>query len=90
MPGSAITAEFSLPFPVPRRFFFSFLPCLPGSIGMLQAILGLGSRHGKIEHVYYRGMLCCTPVRPRWFRSGAVGCEVQEQQGQVISAWMWV
>lgn len=44
---------------------------------MLQVLLGLGSRCGKIEHVYYQGMLCCTPVRPKWCRSGAVGCEVQ-------------
>lgn len=95
----AITAEFSLSLSV------SFLDlCLPlsflfpglsrGQLGLivLQVVLGLGSRNGKIEHVVLRqGVLCCTPVRPKWCRSGgAVGCEVQEQVGQVISAWMRV
>lgn len=75
----SMPAEFSLPSGLPSLFFFFlfFASSPPGSIGMLQVLLGLGSRCGKIEHVYYQGMLCCTPVRPKWCRSGAVGCEVQ-------------
>lgn len=59
MPGRAITADFSLtslPLPFLISFFFFFLlPCLPGSIGMLLVLLGLGSRHEKTERVYYPG-----------------------------------
>jgi hypothetical protein len=109
VPGSArwaMAAEFSLPLAsagsllfFSRLLFFSFL-LLQGQLGdALQVVLGLDSRDGKIESMStdWLCMSCCTPVRPTWFRSGAVGsglraasCEAEEQLGQLIGAWMWV
>ena len=69
--------SFLFPSPLASLFFFSFSFVLPGSIGMFLVLLGLGSqRWENCQCVRPEVMLCCTPVRPKWFRSGAVGCEV--------------
>lgn len=76
--ASAITAEFSLaslPFLVSIFLFFFLLS--RGQLGCSRCSSDWAAGMGKLNMCTTPGMLCCTPVRPKWFRSGAVGCEVE-------------